>query len=80
LQVLGDVEEIAEGDEDRQEVHDQGGVERANPEQAEVDHRVGQAALAPHPDRTHGQTRSDDHDGNRTDAVLGDLRQTEDDG
>ena len=63
LEVLRDEQEIADGHEDRQEVHDQRGVEGRDPEQAQVDHRVVGVQLPADPEDTDDDADRDRGDG-----------------
>ena len=78
LEVLGDEEEVADGDEDAHEVDRERAAEGRDAEQAEVDHRVGERQLAPDPDAAEGHADADRADRHRAEAVLGDLLQAED--
>ena len=77
---MGDEEEVADRHEDRQEVDDQRRIERRNPEQAKVDHRVRGGQLPTGPQDADDDPDSDRRNRDRTDAVLRDLLEAEDDG
>lgn len=62
LQVLGDVQEVAGGHEDADQVHRQRRGEPPIREQPQVDHRVVQAQLPTDERRTDGHTDADHHD------------------
>ena len=79
LQVLGDEDEVADRHEDRQEVDGERRAEGRNPEEADVDHRVGQRQLATDEQRSHDEADEDERRGRDAEPVLRDLLEPEDD-
>jgi hypothetical protein len=77
LEVLGDEQEVADGDEDAEQVGGQGGVERRALEQPEVDHRVGQGQLPAREQQADDQPDQDGAAGQPAEPVLGAQLQPE---
>ena len=72
LEVLGDEDRDSEHDRERERVGAERKAERAAAEQREVDHRVGQSALAVDEHAADGKTGHDGGQAHDVDAVLGD--------
>ena len=79
LQVLGEEQEPAEQEQDRQAVGGQRGAEGRHPEQPQVEQRIRQAQLPAHEQHAHGQPGQDEQHRAQRQAVLGDLLEAEDD-
>src|SRR6266545_2839021 len=70
LQVLRDEEEVADHDEDREDIGRQRHVERPDLEEAEVHERVGEAALTAHEERSDHKAGHDREDGPAATPIL----------